>query len=124
MGQRAGQGTSSGGGSEERGGVGVPAVAIAMLGWAMFGKPPYSFFGILKWAVTGASVYLSWVGYRASKAFAPAVLVLLSVAGIHVFGKMRREDWASSNWAAIAALGVAAVVVALFSRRTDGGQSE
>lgn len=110
--------------SERFGGAGVSAVAIAMLSWALFGKPPYAFFGVLKWAVAGASVYLSWVGYRASKAFAPAVLVLLSVGGIHLFGKMRREDWANFNWAAIAALGIGSVVVLFLGTKDQGGNDE
>ncbi len=90
-------------------GIGIAVVACAFLVWALFGSPPYAFFGILKWVVTSASVYLAMLLWKRSPAYAPLCLLLCAVAAVHLLGKMRREDWKTFNWAGVGALSIGAL---------------
>lgn len=103
---------------ESLGALGVAVVCSVLLLWALMGTPPYAFFTALKWAVAISNVYVVWVLFKQSRALAPICLVLLTLALIHMFGRMRREEWAFFNWSEIAALAVAALV--LLVRREEG----
>jgi hypothetical protein len=95
--------------ADRRGGIGVVLVACAFLLWALFGSPPYAFFGMLKLVVACASVYLAILLWKRSPAFAPLCLLLCALGGIHLFGKMRREDWKTFNWAGVGALSIGSI---------------
>jgi glucose uptake protein GlcU len=99
------------------GALGMSAIASAMLLWAIFGSPPYAYFGILKLAVAGTCAYLAYVGFNASRAFAPLTLALICVGGIHLFGKMHRQDWMLFNWIGIVSLIISATVLAIMAWR-------
>lgn len=86
-------------------------VVTGMLLWAIYGHPPYAFYSVMKWAVAGSLVFHCRELWRRSRELAPLCLVLATIAGIHIFGKMRREEWTLFNWSAIAALGLAALVL-------------
>lgn len=104
---------------ESIGAVGVAAVAICMLLWAIFGSPPYAFFGVLKWVVAAACLIEARSAWNLHRATAPLGLVLLATGAVHVLGKMRREEWVFFNWAAVAALAVAALLILLLPRRAE-----
>ncbi len=100
-------------GADSMGAMGVALVAIGMLLWALYGHPPYAFYGVMKWVVAGSCAFVGWALWRRSRALAPLCLVLFTVGGIHLFGKMRREEWGMFNWAAIGALAISAGVLML-----------
>ncbi len=60
----------------------------------------------MKWAIAIGGAYGAWTLYEANKALAPVSLILVVVAGIHLFAKMRRADWVLFNWVGIAAFGL------------------
>ena len=108
------------------GAIGVAVVACVCLLWALFGSPPYAFFGIMKWVVACSSVYLAVLLWRRSPAFAPLCLILFAVAGVHLLGKMRRDDWKTFNWAGVAALSIGSLpfVKAPKQERSQGTQGK
>lgn len=104
---------------ESMGAIGVAVVAMCMLLWAIFGSPPYAYFGVLKWVVGVACLFEASAAWNLNRVLAPIGLVLLTVGAIHVFGKMRREEWVFFNWAAVAGLAVAALLILYFPRGPD-----
>lgn len=100
------------------GSLGVSVVCIILLCVALFGSPPYAFYGAMKWAVAAGAVYGAWTLFQASKTLAPVSLILAVVAGIHFFAKMRREDWVVFNWAGVIAFALAVILLALQLKTT------
>jgi len=92
--------------SVRAGAIGISTIACACLFWALFGSPPYAFFGVLKWVVASSSVYIAVLLWKRSPAFAPMCLILFAMAGVHLLGKMRRDDWKTFNWAGVLALSI------------------
>jgi hypothetical protein len=109
-----------------RGAMGAAMVACICLLWALFGSPPYAFFGIMKWVVAASSAYLAVLLWRRSPAFAPLCLILFAVASVHVLGKMRRDDWKTFNWAGVSALSIGSLPLLKASKqeRSIGTQGE
>lgn len=83
-----------------------------MLLWAMFGDPPYPFFGVMRWSIAGVTLAAAIVTFLASQRFLPVCLLLLAIGGIHAFGKMEREDWPIYNFVAFALLAIVAIFMA------------
>ena len=96
---------------------GVSLVAIALLFYALFGRPPYVFFSALKWTVAASAALGAWALYTESKRYLPVSAWLLLIGGIHLFGRMRRHQWVSVNWMALASLTVLVVILILDLRR-------
>lgn len=84
---------------EMLGAVGMSAVCAGMLAWAVWGSPPYAFFGIMKWAVAATCAYWALLLWQRSRALAPVSLLLLVAGGLHAFGEMRKEEWEPVNLA-------------------------
>lgn len=106
--------------------VGVAILAIAMLLWALFGSPhywslfpspPYAFYGVMKWVVAGSCCYSAWGCWKLNRALAPMCLILLSVAGIHLLGKMRKAEWPLFNWVGVAGLGLVVFIMVVALKR-------
>lgn len=95
---------------------GVALVALTFLAYALFGRPPYVFFSLLKFTVAVASSLGAWALYRESKRYLPISLCLALLAGVHLFGKMRRSEWVKFDWGAAAGL-VLLVGILLISLR-------
>ena len=100
---------------------GVAFVALAVLAYALFGRPPYAFFSLLKFTVATSAGLGAWALYLESKRYLPVSLCLVLIGGIHLFGKMQRSQWALFNWGAVAGLLLLVVIllVDLLRRRSD-----
>ena len=96
---------------------GMSLVAIALLVYALFGRPPYAFFSALKWTVAASAALGAWALYTESKRYLPVSAWLLLIGGIHLFGRMRRHQWASFNWMAAGTLVVLVLILLLGLRR-------
>ena len=92
---------------------GLAVVAIALLLYALFGRPPYAFFSALKWTVAASAALGAWTLYTESKRYLPVSVCLLIIGGIHLFGRMRRHQWVSFNWIAVASLFVLVAILLL-----------
>ena len=104
---------------------GVAFVAIGLLAYALFGRPPYALFSLLKYTVAVSAGLGAWALYKESKRYLPLSLCFLLVGGIHLFGRMRRSDCALFDWSAIASLLVlvAILLVNLLRRTPSTGRS-
>lgn len=83
--------------AETVGAAGMSAVCAVMLSWAVWGSPPYAFFGVMKWAVAATCAYWAVLLWLRSRALAPVCLMLLVGGGLHGFGEMRKEEWGPVN---------------------------
>lgn len=83
---------------------GVCAVTLALLAYALFGRPPYAFFSLLKYAVAASAGLGAWALYTESKRYLPVSICLLLIGGVHLFGRMRRSEWFFFNWSAVGIL--------------------
>lgn len=96
------------------------AVSVAMLMYAMYGSPPYVYFGALKWVVAATCGLTAWAVYKASAGWAVLSVLLAVSGGIEVFASMRREDWYWFNGATTILLAVSSVIVAaVFFKKRD-----
>lgn len=91
---------------------GVCFVALGLLVYALFGRPPYAFFTLLKFTVAASAGLGAWALFALSKRYLPISLCLLLLGGIHLFGRMKRSEWVPFDWGAIASL-VALVIILL-----------
>lgn len=101
---------------------GVSFVALGLLAYALFGRPPYAFFSLLKFTVAASTGLGAWALYTQSKRCLPISLCLLLVGGIHLFGRMKKSDWVMFNWSAVASLLVLVMIllIDLLRHRTSG----
>lgn len=104
------------------GAAGVAVVCVGLLLWPLFGHPPYSFFGVLRFSIAAGSIYSACALYTASRKFAPLSFVVLILGGVFAFAKMRRFEWVPFDRAAALAFGLSAVLLLLTSRRLTSGQ--
>lgn len=95
---------------------GVALIALTLLVYALFGRPPYAFFTMLKYTVAVSAALGAWALYIESKRYLPVALVLLLIGGIHLFGRMRRSQRVKFDWGAIISL-LLLVMILLFSLR-------
>jgi TctA family transporter len=98
---------------------GVCLFAAVLLAYGLLGRPPYSYFSLMRVTVAIATGLGAWAVYKTRKWFLPLSLGLVLIGGVHLFGRMRRFEWESYNWAAIAALVIAVLVVLAFPIRKD-----
>jgi hypothetical protein len=91
--------------------VGVAVLAEILLGYALFGKPPYVFYSILKWTVAVATGLGAWALLARGRRYLPISVCLLLIGGVHLLGRMRRSQWVMFNWCAVAGLIVMAVIL-------------
>ena len=96
---------------------GVALVALAFLAYALFGRPPYAFFSLLKYTVAISAALGAWALYRESKRYLPVSLWLVLLGGIHLFGKMRRAEWVKFDWGAVVGLVVLVAILQVSIRR-------
>lgn len=101
---------------------GVSLVALGLLVYALFGRPPYVFFSLLKVAVAVSAGLGAWALFTLSKRYLPISLCLLLLGGIHLFGRMRKSEWVMFNWSAVASLFVLVIIllIDLLRHRTSG----
>jgi hypothetical protein len=59
-----------------------------MLAYAVFGNPPYAFYGPLKLAVAIVAGLGAWALLATSKRYLPLALCLGLVGTVHLFAKM------------------------------------
>ena len=85
---------------------GVCVIALGSLAYALFGRPPYAFFSLLKLVVATATLAGAWALYSESKRYLPVSLYLFLLGGLHLFGKMRRSEWVKFDWGAVAGIGL------------------
>jgi hypothetical protein len=95
------------------------SVALVLLAYALFGRPPYAFFALLRYAVAASAGLGAWALYAESKRYLPISLYLVLVGAIQLFGRMRRAEWAVFDWGAVAGLGVVLLVLVVNLQRTD-----
>ena len=103
---------------------GIACLALAFLAYALFGRPPYAFFAMLKYTVAVSAALGAWALYMESKRYLPVALVLLLIGGIHLFGRMRRSQWVKFDWGAAISLVVLVMILLVSLRRrpsTIGG---
>jgi hypothetical protein len=93
--------------------IGVAIVALALLAYALFGRPPYVFFSALRLAVAAATGLGAWALYSRSKRYLPVSACLLLIGGIHLFSRMRRSEWVTFNWCGVAGLIVLVVILTI-----------
>lgn len=95
-------------------------MALVFLAYALFGRPPYAFFSLLKWAVAISSGLGAWALFTENRRYLPISLCLLLLGGIHLFGRMRRSEWALFNWSAVGCLVVLLAILLVHLRRSKG----
>src|SRR5260370_381328 len=98
---------------------GVCFVALVLLSYALFGRPPHAFFSILRYTVAACALVGAWGLYIESKRYLPISLCLLLVGGVHLFGRMRRSEWVLFNWAAVAGVMALLLIFLLSLWRTS-----
>jgi len=96
---------------------GLAFVAVAFLAYALFGRPPYAFFSLLKCKVAVSAGMGAWALWLESKRYLPISFCLVLLAGIHLFGGMRRSEWAKFDWGAAIGLIVAVGILLVSLRR-------
>lgn len=70
------------------------AGAVVMLSIAVFGDPPYAFFGYLRWVVAAACAGAAWVLWHGENWVFRSLSVLAVASGaIEMFAHFRRQDW-------------------------------
>lgn len=99
--------------AEAIGAAGVGLLQAMMFAWAVFGSPPYAFYGVLKWSSLLAAVYVGWALFQRSRALAPASFVLLSLGLLHVTANMRKDEWPPYNAAGGFGFAIAFVILAI-----------
>lgn len=77
--------------------------------YALYGDPPYAFFGLMRWFIAGTNAALAWLLLSQSKAVAPIALILVGSAGLFLIGAMAREDWTIFNWGQICLFALASL---------------
>jgi hypothetical protein len=97
---------------------GLALVAVALLAYALFGRPPYAFFSLLKYTVALSAGLAAWALWLESKRYLPISVCLLLLAGVHLFGRMRRSEWVKFDWGAAAGLVVVVGILLISLRRT------
>jgi hypothetical protein len=96
---------------------GVALVAVALLAYALFGRPPYAFFSLLKYTVGISAGLGAWALWSESKRYLPISLCLVLLGAIHLFGRMRRSEWEKFDWSAAIGLIVTAGILLASLRR-------
>ena len=99
-------------------GVGAAIFTDILLLWAIFGSPPYSFFGFMRAILFITSVYFSVVLFRANRMLTPLSLGLLALSSFHVVSRMPRAQWIPFNWLAIGVISVSSLVLYKMEKRT------
>ena len=102
--------------------AGLALVAVALLAYALFGRPPYAFFSLLKYTVAVSAGFGAWALWLESKRYLPISFCLVLLGGIHLFGRMRRSEWAKFDWAAAIGLIVMVVIVMVVILLVVSGQ--
>lgn len=80
---------------------GFSIASTVCLLWALLGEPPYAFYSILKMVVAATCGVIAYYGFAVTKWFTPIAIGLVGLGYIHLFEKMRREQWMPFNWAAV-----------------------
>jgi hypothetical protein len=70
---------------------GVCSLTLAFLGYALFGRPPYAFFSLLKLMVAAAAGFGAWALYTESRRYLPISLCLLLVGLLILLVHLRRS---------------------------------
>ena len=96
---------------------GAALVALAFLAYALFGRPPYAFFSLLKYTVATSAALGAWALYGESKRYLPISFCLVLLGGIHLFGKMRRAEWVKFDWGTAVGLAVLVAILLVSIRR-------
>lgn len=90
--------------------IGCTVFTDTLLLWAIFGNPPYAFFGFLRVALGVTAVLVAYIGFQSTKVFAPLSLALVSISYVHFTAKLQRVQWVPFNWAAIGILTISSIV--------------
>jgi hypothetical protein len=98
---------------------GTCCLALAFLAYALFGRPPYAFFPLLKLVVAASAGLSAWGLYMENRRYIPISLCLLLVGGVHLFGRMRRSEWSYYNWSAVGCLLVVVLIFLVSVIRTE-----
>jgi hypothetical protein len=99
--------------------VGVAVLAELLLAYALFGHPPHALYSALKLTVAAATGAGAWALYLHSRRFLPISFGLVLIGGIHLFGRMRRSEWVTFNWAGVVGVMVVVVILTINLRRTN-----
>jgi hypothetical protein len=90
---------------------GVTFIALGFLAYALFGRPPYAFFSVMKLTVASSALAGAWALFRESKRYIPVSFYLVLIAGTHLSARMRRSEWALFDWGAVAGLAVLLLIL-------------
>ena len=93
--------------------IGVAAIAVGMLLYAIYGRPPYAFFSALRLTVTVACFVEAWALFSRSRRYLPVCLFAVIIGAIQLFGRMRRTEWWFFNWCGVLVLGISGVLLIL-----------
>lgn len=90
---------------------GLTAVlAVALLAYALFGKPAYGFYVPMKWAVGAACAINTYVLFKLSPWLLALGLPIAYSGWIEVSAKFRKTEWVPYNWATMILMGVSVFV--------------
>lgn len=95
-------------------------VVDALLLYALFGRPAYAFYGLLKWSVAVVAGLGCWALLSLSKRTLPIALCLGLIGLVHLFGKMHRHEWLLYDWAALILMIVLGIMLAAATRMRPG----
>lgn len=101
------------------GAAGVCAVCALMSLWPLLGHPPYGFFSVMKLSLAGGSAFAAFTLWNLSPKFAPVCFLLVATGAVHLFGKMRRQEWVPFNWTAFAVFTLAAGIILYYLSRKE-----
>ena len=96
-------------------------VATVMLMVAVFGHPPYPFFGYMRWIVVAACAGAAWLLLSNSGWMRVVGVVAASSGLVEGFAHFRREDWVLPNLITVGLLVFASLVecLVLWKARTE-----
>src|SRR5438046_10621849 len=86
-------------------------LAVVMLGFAVTGKHPYSFYILLRWICCGVFAYSAFTASEKNRVpwagiFGVLAVLFNPILPVH----LRRDTWQTIDWAAIGVIVVAAIV--------------
>jgi hypothetical protein len=92
--------------SEVKLAVALSCFVSVLVGWAIFGSPPYGFFGFLRITLAVTSALVIWFRYKQTQGTSLGSVFLGIIAYVHLTSHMKRAEWAFFNYVAIALLGL------------------
>ncbi|MEI6513925.1 MAG: hypothetical protein WCO51_11730 [bacterium] len=91
--------------------LGLAFLSVVMLLYAIYGRPPYAYFQLLRYVVAGASGLGAWALFKISRIFIPLSCLLVGMGIVFVTTSMRRNQWLVFDWSAFAMFALLIVIL-------------